>query len=224
MAVTRAATSKRPSGNDAELEYDAATERAKVTVIVTEAPLASVPADGPNVKNDGCAEAIFHGTAEALGLVSRKVAVVPVVEKSRAVALTPSATRAEGLVVVARGIVVVAVPDETAVEGTFVCDTGVDDTGVDESGVGDTVGGGVGNGVMPATVVIGVSVDVVSVDVTGDPSAMVIDESLFAESLLAGAESVLASMMTEPVAKIGRASCRERVFRSVLIAGGGGAV
>lgn len=108
VAVMRAGKSKRPSGNVEALEYATAVARAKVTVIGTEAPAERVPDDGLKVKNAGCVEAIFHGTDEELELVNRNVAVVPVAEKSRDVALTPSATRAAGVVVVvARGVVVV---------------------------------------------------------------------------------------------------------------------
>ena len=120
VAVMRAGKSKRPSGKVEALEYATAVARAKVTVIGTEAPAERVPDDGLKVKNAGCVEATFHGTDEELELVNRNVAVVPVVEKSRDVALTPSATRAAGVVVVAARGDVVVVARGVVVGGTDV--------------------------------------------------------------------------------------------------------
>lgn len=221
VAVMRAGKSKRPSGKVEALEYATAVARAKVTVIDTEAPAERVPDDGLKVKNAGCVEAIFHGTDEELELVNRNVAVVPVVEKSRDVALTPSATRAAGVVVVVargdvvvvRGVVVVvargvvvggtdvdgvtagATVDGVtlAVDAVVVGPAGVETAGVETAGVETVEGGTVGSGTMLS----GVDIPLVVVDsgtvVSGEPWTAVIGDSLFEEF---GSE--VASTRTEP--------------------------
>lgn len=209
VAVMRAGKSKRPSGKVEALEYATAVARAKVTVIDTEAPAERVPDDGLKVKNAGCVEAIFHGTDEELELVNRNVAVVPVVEKSRDVALTPSATRAAGVVVVvargdvvvvrgvvvvvARGVVVGGTDVDGVTAGATVDAVVVGPAGVETAGVETVEGGTVGSGTMLS----GVDIPLVVVDsdtvVSGEPWTAVIGDSLFEEF---GSE--VASTRTEP--------------------------
>ncbi len=53
VTVTRAATVKRPSGNTEALVYDDADARAKVILIVVDAPAARFPDEESNEKKDG---------------------------------------------------------------------------------------------------------------------------------------------------------------------------
>jgi len=98
---------KRPSGNTEALVYDDADVRAKVILIVVDAPAARFPDAASNEKKDGCAEAIFQETAREFGLVRRRFAVVDDVEKSTVATLSTRPRNAGGAVVVARGAVVV---------------------------------------------------------------------------------------------------------------------